>query len=73
MRAVKSVLMFAGQLKRNQESGAVINEEDVLMQVRLRGSNKLYVDEACTIIRFAKARFAFAFTCGGYYRAVRVM
>lgn len=37
MRAVKSVLVFAGQLKRSQESGIVRSEEDVLIQVRLGG------------------------------------
>lgn len=32
MRAVKSVLMFAGQMKRNKQSGTIQSEEDVLIQ-----------------------------------------
>lgn len=34
MRAVKSILVFAGQAKRQQKRGAVENEEDVLIQAR---------------------------------------
>lgn len=34
MRAVKSVLTFAGQMKRNNKPDSVLSEEDVLIQVR---------------------------------------
>lgn len=34
MRAVKSVLNFAGRMKRNKNSGPMQSEEDVLIQVR---------------------------------------
>lgn len=34
MRAVKSILVFAGQAKRQQKRGAVESEEDVLIQAR---------------------------------------
>lgn len=34
MRAVKSILVFAGQAKRQQKGGAVESEEDVLIQAR---------------------------------------
>ncbi len=34
MRAVKSILVFAGQAKRQRKRGAVENEEDVLIQAR---------------------------------------
>lgn len=33
MRAVKSVLNFAGRMKRNNKKGVVQSEEDVLIQV----------------------------------------
>lgn len=35
MRAVKSILVFAGQAKRQQKRGAVESEEDVLIQARV--------------------------------------
>lgn len=34
MRAVKSVLNFAGRMKRNKSNGSMQSEEDVLIQVR---------------------------------------
>lgn len=34
MRAVKSVLTFAGQMKRNKKPGSIQSEEDVLIQAR---------------------------------------
>lgn len=34
MRAVKSVLTFAGQMKRNKMPGWIQSEEDVLIQAR---------------------------------------
>lgn len=34
MRAVKSVLIFAGRMKRNKSNGSTQSEEDVLIQVR---------------------------------------
>lgn len=34
MRAVKAILVFAGQAKRQQKRGAVESEEDVLIQAR---------------------------------------
>lgn len=38
MRAVKSILVFAGQAKRQQRRGAVESEEDVLIQARGHGT-----------------------------------